>query len=258
VIPTWLMESGTVARFRRRLLDLRHSQPAIAAARLRHRGERFHCPCCTSELADMRDRFGEDRVCWVCGSMERHRLVCLWLDRHPELLHPGMSMLHVAPERCLLRRLTTVPEIRYVSGDLGRVYGSQHIDVTALSFPDGSFDAVICNHVLEHVPDDGRAMREIHRVLKPGGWALLLVPDVVEHGEVTDEDPTVIEPADRLARYGQEDHVRVYGWDYVDRLQAAGLHVDVLRLEHELDDATIERYRLRKFGLVEPLFVARA
>jgi SAM-dependent methyltransferase len=257
VIPARLAECDPVVRVRRRILDLRHSRPAIVAARLRHRGERFHCPCCNSDLEDMRDRFGENRVCWACGSMERHRLVCLWFDRSPELFSAGMSLLHVAPERSLLPRLQAVPGIRYTGGDLGRVFSSVRIDVTDLAFPDASFDAVICNHVLEHVPDDRRAMREIRRVLKPGGWALLLVPDVVEHGDVTDEDPSVTAPVDRLARFGQEDHVRVYGWDYVERLAAAGLDVDVVRLERELDADTIERCRLQKFGLVEPLFVAR-
>lgn len=99
-------------------------------------------------------------------------------------------------------------------------------------------------------------MREIRRVLKPGGWAVLLVPDVVEQGDFTLEDPSVTERADRLRRYGQADHVRVYGWDYADRLAAAGLDVEAVRMDETLDEATIERCRLRKFGIVEPIFAS--
>jgi len=257
MIASRIAEHDTIVRLYRRVSDLRYSPPAVAAARLRHRGDRFHCSCCGSDLRSMQDRFGCERVCWACGSMERHRLVSIWFDRNPDLFSSAMSMLHVAPERCLLPRLHAVPRIRYTGGDLGRVFSRLRVDVTRLKFPDASFDAVICNHVLEHVPDDARAMSEIRRVLRPGGWALLLVPDVVEQGDVTDEDQSVRSAEDRLARFGQEDHVRVYGWDYVDRLRAAGFDVEVVRLERELDEETIERCRLAKFGEVEPLFVAR-
>lgn len=252
-----IAESESLLRLRRRIRDLRHSPVAIAAARLRHAGDHVHCPCCKSDLRDMRDHFGADRVCWACGSMERHRLLCLWFDRTPGLFTRDMSLLHVAPERALQPRLQAVPGIRYVAGDLGRVYSTERIDVTSLEFPADSFDAVICNHVLEHVPDDATAMREIRRVLKPDGWAVLLVPDVVEQGDSTLEDPSVTEPADRLRRYGQADHVRVYGWDYADRLAAAGLDVEAVCMDETLDEVTIERCRLRKFGIVEPIFVAR-
>jgi SAM-dependent methyltransferase len=109
--------------------------------------------------------------------------------------------------------------------------------------------------VLEHVPDDRLAMRELARVLKPGGWAVLLIPDVA--AEHTDEDPSVSDPDVRRRRFGQHDHVRRYGWDYVNRLREAGFAVEVERPEEHLPERVIARYRLRKFGDVEPIFVCR-
>ena len=219
-------------------------------------GRAVQCPCCGSRFRRFKDAHGADRACWRCGSLERHRSLALYLDRHPELLWPGMSILHVAPEGVLRDRLAAVEGARYVSGDLTAEFGPEEIDVTDLRFEDASFDLVVCNHVLEHVPDDRRAMREIARVLRPGGAAILLVPDV--EAAVTDEDPSITDPEERVRRFGQDDHVRRYGWDYVDRLRHAGLRVDVERPETLLSDAVVVRHRLRKFGAVEPIFLARA
>jgi SAM-dependent methyltransferase len=218
-------------------------------------GRRVKCPCCGSQFRRFRAYNGPDRICWRCGAMERHRSLWLYLDAHPEMTHPGISVLHVAPEPVLRDRFSRIPEVRYVGGDLTAEFGPERIDVTQLHFGDASFDAIMCNHVLEHVPDDRRAMRELARVLKPGGWALLQVPDVA--ADRTDEDPSVTEPVERDRRFGQHDHVRRYGWDYVDRLREAGFSVEVARPESHLPEAVIERYRLRKFGEVEPIFVCR-
>jgi SAM-dependent methyltransferase len=241
----------TVAR------GLRRARVVREFKRWRHRGNRVYCPCCRSQLADLAYAYGEDRVCWVCGSMERHRLLHVLFDERPAMFTPGMALLHVAPEAPLLQRIQSVAGIRYVGGDLERHFSDVRLDVTDLAFPDASFDAVICNHVLEHITDDHRAMSEIRRVLKPDGWALLLVPDVVEQGPRTYEDRRIVEPAARLQAYGQVDHVRVYGWDYVDRLSAAGLDTEVIRMEDHLSSEFIQRHRLEKFGSVEPIFLAR-
>lgn len=239
---------------RRTLRTIRSTPAATLTIRLAFRGDRVYCPCCKSHLRGLRAVCGPDRVCWVCGSSERHRSLSLYLDDHPEMLHADMSILHVAPEDSLRRRFESVAQVRYVAGDLDTYFGAERIDVTDLrQFEDGSFDAVICNHVLEHVGDDRAAMCELRRVLKRGGWGLLLVPDVRE--TTTDEDPTVTHPAERTRRFGQHDHVRQYGWDYVDRLRDAGFEVKV-ELPAELWSAdTIRHLRLRKFGELEPLFI---
>lgn len=187
--------------------------------------------------------------------MERDRLLWLFLDRRPELLAGADSILHVAPERALQGRLRAAAS-RYVTGDLDGAFGELRLDVTALPFDDASFDAIVCNHVLEHVPDDARAMRELRRVLRSDGWAILLVPDV--EAPATLEDPSARTAADRLRLYGQEDHVRRYGWDYLDRLRAAGFEPEVVDLTDELDPAVVRRARLEKFGAVEPIFLCRA
>ena len=126
-------------------------------------------------------------------------------------------------------------------------------DLTAAPLPYDSFDVIVCNHVLEHIPDDIAALREIRRMLAPGGWALLMSPILVEK---TIEDLTLTDPQERLRRFGQEDHVRRYGWDYVDRIREAGLSVEVVRLEKELPGRDVEGHRLRNVeGVVEPIFI---
>lgn len=246
-------DPSALRRLARRLRVRRLLNAGMAAAM---RGRRVRCPCCGSRFRHFKAHRREpDRICWRCGSAERHRLVTHYFDAHPELVRPGMSILHIAPEEALARRLRRIPGVRYVGGDLHAQYGPMRIDVTDMQFEDASFDAVLCSHVLEHVPDDRRAMAEIQRVLKPSGWALLLVPEV--HADVTEEEPTIADPEEQQRRFGQDDHVRRYGWDYVTRLEAAGLTVEVIRLETLLSEETIERERLRKFGEIEPVFVAR-
>ncbi len=165
-----------------------------------------------------------------------------------------MDILHIAPERALRPRLEYVAA-SYVAGDLEGEFGELRIDVTRLSFADASFDAVICNHVLEHVADDRSAMDELRRVLRRPGWAILLVPDVA--APTTVEDPTLEDPEERRRRFGQADHVRRYGWDYLTRLAEAGFAPDVIRMDAELTSDAVERYRLRKFGEIEPIFFCR-
>ena len=218
-------------------------------------GRRVQCPCCGSRFRRFRAYNGPDRICWRCGAMERHRSLWLYLDSRPEMLWSGMNVLHVAPEPVLRDRFQRVPGVRYVGGDLTAEFGPEIIDVTKLQFGEETFDAIVCNHVLEHVPDDRQAMAELARVLKPGGWAILQVPDVT--ADTTDEDPSIDDPELQLRRFGQADHVRRYGWDYLDRLRDAGFEVEVERPESHLPEDVLKRHRLRKFGEVEPIFVGR-
>ena len=223
------------------------------AGGLLQRGTAVECPCCGGSYRAFADRFGPNRQCWRCGSLERDRLLWLLFDSRPELLRAGIAVLHVAPERCLRPRVRSVAG-RYVAGEIDPAPGDVRLDVTALASPQDSFDAVICNHVLEHLPDDRRALAELRRVLRPGGWAILLVPDV--EAERTDEDPSA-GPEERLRRFGQADHVRRYGWDYLERLAGAGFAPEVVDLSAELAPWQLERHRLAKFGRVEPIFLCR-
>lgn len=167
----------------------------------------------------------------------------MWLafDRSPQLLEGAPRLLHVAPEPALAKRLRAVPGLRYLSADL-EAPASLRLDLTRLPFADGSFDALLCNHVLEHVVDDRAAMRELCRVLRPGGWALLQSP--MDPGRAhTDEDPDA-PPEERARRFGQADHLRRYGRDYKERLAAAGFSVDEWRWTEELAPAQGTRYGL--------------
>ena len=137
-------------------------------------------------------------------------------------------MLHVAPERCLESRFRETIGENYITADLFNPRAMVKMDVAEIKYGDESFDVIYCSHVLEHVEDDRRAMREFYRVLKKNGWAILLVPIC---GEKTFEDPSVVEPQERLRVFGQADHVRIYGPDYVDRLRGAGFKVKVTTVD---------------------------
>lgn len=138
-------------------------------------------------------------------------------------------MLHVAPEACFSDRLKQQLGDGYISADLYSSLAMVKMDITDIQYADGHFDVIYCSHVLEHVDDDRKAMREFHRVLKPNGWAALLVPITAD---VTHEDPGITDPARRLEIFGQEDHVRRYGPDYIDRLTEAGFKV----VKHQVAD----------------------
>jgi len=153
------------------------------------------------------------------------------------------KMLHVAPESQLARLFQEADCIDYLSADLSSPTAMVRMDITDIQYPDGSFDVIYCSHVLEHVSDDKRAMRELHRVLKPGGWAILQVPI---SGDETFEDPTVTSPEAREQLFGQDDHLRQYGPDYLDRLAAAGFSVSVDGFVRELNDREIIRCGLMR------------
>ena len=167
----------------------------------------------------------DDAECVYCGSLERQRLIWFFMSRKTDLSHRvPMKMLHVAPEPCLEPRLKEKLGENYLTADLSDPRAMLQMDITDIPYADQSFDAILCSHVLEHVQDDIRAMREFHRVLNDDGWAILLVPITRDK---TFEDPSITEPRERLEVYGQEDHIRRYGWDYVDRLREAGFSVEI-------------------------------
>ena len=227
------------------------------------RGERFvmalggavGCPVCGGSFRRFAPgpRDTPNRVCWRCHSLERHRALALALRERPGLLRAGMRVLHVAPEPSVTRLLPADAEV--IRGDLNPGPGEQRLDITDLSgFSDERFDAVVCMHVLEHVLDDRRALAELRRVLAADGWAVLNAPITSDR---TDEDPTVTDPDERRRRYGQADHVRRYGPDYLGRLREAGFDVDVVRLEEDLPADRIAFHRLRAPDGFEPTILAR-
>jgi SAM-dependent methyltransferase len=170
----------------------------------------------------------EDARCVHCGALERHRFLWFYVINKTNLFDgKPKKMLHVAPETCLEPLFKERLGDKYLTADLANPCAMIKIDITNIKYADESFDVIYCSHVLEHVQDDKKAMREFYRVLKRKGWAILLVPITAEK---TFEDPSIVEPQDRLRVFGEKDHVRNYGPDYVDRLREAGFSVEVAQV----------------------------
>jgi len=155
----------------------------------------------------------------------------------------NLKLLDMAPVDCLQRKFRAVPNIDYISVDLESPMAMVKMDITDMQFSSNQFDCIICYHVIEHMPDDQMAMKEIFRVLKPGGWAILQVPVLRDESF---EDPSVITPEDRERVFGQRDHVRIYGLDYKYRLEQVGFSVKVDDYVKQLSNHVIERYGLMK------------
>jgi len=187
------------------------------------RGQERFCCVCDSEVS----KFGpyghkvrQDVRCPICGCVERHRLTWRFFKERTNLFEaPKKKMMHVAPEPAFERQLRSCAQIDYLTVDAQDEGVDQKVDLQALPFAGGAFDVVHCSHVLEHVADDRKAMRELARVLSPRGWAMILVPIWAEKSF---EDPTIISSEERARVYGQWDHVRIYGPDFEDRLIEAG------------------------------------
>src|SRR3954463_6636100 len=211
---------------------------------LRHRGSAVECPLCGGSFDRFQEAWDRPNALWGrCGSHERPRAQWLLLSAaRPDLLAGIGSLLHFAPEWTMRARLAPLAGergLRYVTADLDPAGVDLQLDLTALDLSDAAFDAVMCSHVLEHIPDDAAAMRELRRVTAPGGWCLVMVPlDITR--ETTYEDPTVVTPEDRRREFLQEDHVRLYAPDIADRLGAAGLEVEIVR-PADLGPHAIER-----------------
>lgn len=210
-------------------------------------GRRHRCPCCGWRLraftrggTSLRTR--HHGYCPRCNSKARHRRDWLFLAEHTNLFEDELSLLHVSPKYSLSRRFVKMPNLRYVAGDIERRPNiSVRFDVAALPFPDDTFDAVICIHVLEHVDHDRQAMSELHRVLRPGGWALITAP--VRLDRLTYEDAAITSREGRLEAFGEADHRRWYGRDLLDRLEAAGFTVRIDRGDR-LDPAVMDEHGL--------------
>ncbi len=183
-------------------------------------------------------------LCPNCLSLERHRLIWLFLERKTDFFTRPLRMLHVAPELCFMKRFEKIKTLDYITGDIESPLAKVKMDIHQIPFPENSFDVIFCNHVLEHVQDDKLAVREIKRVLKPGGWAILQIPFFPPIPEHTFEDWTVRTPKDRERVFGQDDHVRLFGHDYPRRLAESGMTVIEEKLVMELTESEVTRYAL--------------
>lgn len=161
-------------------------------------------------------------------SLERHRQLWLYLKNETDFFTSHLKVLHIAPEQCFIQRFRNMKNLEYITTDLYSPIVDVKADICALPFPDEAFDVVLCNHVLEHIPDDAQAMKEIFRVMKKGGWGIVQVP-LKNSLMQTEEDLSITDPKIRAELYGQYDHVRQYGMDYQDRWEAVGCQIEMLK-----------------------------
>ena len=157
-------------------------------------------------------------------SLERHRLLWLYLTNETNFFTSKKKVLHMAPEQCFLSRFKKLNH-EYITADIDSPIADVKADIVNLPFTDNSFDVVLCNHVLEHIQDDTKAMKELFRVMKKGGMGIFQVPQDLNR-DVTFEDNSITDPKERAKIFGQYDHVRVYGRDYFDKLRSVGFKVE--------------------------------
>ncbi len=183
----------------------------------------------------------ENALCPNCLSLERHRVIWRFIKEHTNLFTDKLEMLHVAPEVCFKDRFKKLSNLTYKTADIESPWADIRMDIQDTQLPDSCFDVVFCNHVLEHVESDTKALSEFFRILRPGGWAILQSP-IYYHLDETYEDPTITDPKEREKHFGQDDHHRIYGKDYADRLRAGGFIVEIDNSVAELSDE--ERFKL--------------
>jgi len=176
-------------------------------------------------------------------SLERHRLLWLYLQRETDFFSAPRRLLHFAPEQAYYQRFKKMPHLDYVTTDLYSPLADVKADICQLPFEDNSFDMILCNHVLEHIPDDQKAMQELYRVLKPGGLGIFQIPQDKSRA-ITFQDDSITDPKERAAIFGQYDHVRVYGMDYFDLLRAVGFQVDPVDYTAQFSKEEIKKYGL--------------
>lgn len=215
-----------------------------------YRGDAVQCPICEKSYRQFlpygRINPRPNALCPNCLSLERHRLIWLYLKEQTNFFSEKLDVLHIAPEPCFMKRFEKQHSEKYITADIESPLAKVKMDIHRIPFPDNHFDAVLCNHVLEHVADDIKAMNEIHRVLKPGGWAIMQVPFFSPVPETTYEDASITNPRDREKAFGQDDHVRMFGKDFAQRIARAGLKPE----ENEFAKTQPDRYGISKNEII--------
>lgn len=182
-------------------------------------------------------------------SLERHRLLWLFLRNKTDFFTAPLKVVHFAPEQAFYNRFRKLKNLDYTTTDLNSPLADVKADICNLPFPDDSFDVILCNHVLEHIPDDTKAMQELYRILKPNGWGVFQIPQDLNRAN-TFEDNTITDQKERAKIFGQYDHVRIYGRDYFDKLRSIGFNVEEVNYTAEITQESIDTYRLAKCEII--------
>ena len=216
-----------------------------------YRGNKVECPVCERSFSKFLS-YGsevahrENVLCPYDLTLERHRLMWLYLNRKTNFFTANkLKVLHIAPEQCFLTHFKKQKNLDYTTADLVSPIADLHFDLHDIPLEDNQYDVVFCNHVMEHVDDPIRCMSELNRVMKPGGWAIMQVPQDMNRSE-TYEDKSITSPEEREKHFWQKDHVRLFGKDYPNYLKKSGFKVDKFDLNTEFDATEVSRYRLMK------------
>lgn len=233
---------------------IRMSYPLKRMAPLFYSGNKFEDPIdgrCYRKLLPYGygDQQRENALAPASLSLERHRLMWLYLKNETDFFNRPQKVLHIAPEQCFLDIFRKLKHLDYTTADLESPLADVLMDVQDIPFDDNTFDVVICNHVMEHIPDDRKAMREILRILKPGGYAILQIPQDLSREDIY-EDASIVDPEERAKHFGQYDHVRVYGNAYFDRLREEGFEVEAIDYSEKIGPELTQRYALSKGELL--------
>lgn len=176
-------------------------------------------------------------------SLERHRLLWLYLKNETDFFSAPKKVLHFAPEQAFYKRFRNQKNLDYTTTDLNSPLADVKADICNLPFKDEEFDVIFCNHVLEHIPDDTKAMQELYRILKKGGMGIFQIPQDLSR-EKTFEDNFITDRKERAKIFGQYDHVRIYGRDYFDKLRSVGFRVVEEDYTKKITPELVEKYRL--------------
>lgn len=213
---------------------------------LKYRGNVVKCNCCENEFSQFLP-YGnvkrDNAICPRCNSLERNRVLWMYLQKELNIENRHWKILHFAPERTLEKRFKALANLDYFGVDLNPQLADYQVDITDIPYEKNTFDLIICSHVLGHVPDEPKAIQEMKRVLSPNGLAIIMTVIDINNKD-TYENPNVKTPAERLEHYGEDDLTRLHGMDFGQRLANEGFNVE--RLDYRL---TFDEAEQRRFGL---------
>ena len=223
-------------------------------APIAYKGNNVQCPVCEKSFRKFLS-YGsniahrENVLCPYDLTLERHRLMWLYLQKTDFFKAEKLDVLHVAPEQCFHKKFKSQNNLNYTTADLESPIADLHFDLHSIPLEDNLYDVIFCNHVMEHVKDDLQCMKELYRVMKPGGWGIFQVPIDYDNPE-TYEDNTITSEKDREIHFWQKDHVRLYGLDYPKKLEKAGFKIDVFDPTKSLEKINYEKLRLNPKELI--------
>ncbi|MFM7662522.1 MAG: class I SAM-dependent methyltransferase [Bacteroidota bacterium] len=224
-------------------------------APLLYKGSNVECPVCERKFSKFLS-YGsyvahrDNVLCPYDLTLERHRLMWLYLKNESNFFTAEkLDVLHIAPEQCFHSKFKVQKNLNYVTGDLVSPLADLHFDLHQIPLEDNRFDVVFCNHVMEHVDDPNQCMKELFRVMRPGGWAIMQVPQDMSR-ETTYEDRSIIDPAEREKHFWQKDHLRLFGKDYPNWLEKVGFTIEIFNVQKNFDKQVVDRFRLMKEELL--------